>query len=47
MAELTLLQLLQDMVQRKASDLHLTAGVSPELRIDGAITPTEIGRAHV
>lgn len=41
MAELTLLQLLQDMVQRKASDLHLTAGVAPELRIDGAMTPTE------
>jgi twitching motility protein PilT len=41
MAELTLRQLLDDMVQRKASDLHLTAGVPPELRIDGAITPTE------
>ena len=41
MAELTLRQLLEDMVQRKASDLHLTAGVPPELRIDGAITPTE------
>ena len=41
MAELTLRQLLEDMVQRKASDLHITAGVPPELRIDGAITPTE------
>jgi len=41
MPELTLRQLLDDMVQRKASDLHLTAGVPPELRIDGAITPTE------
>ena len=41
MAELTLRQLLDDMVQRKASDLHLTAGVPPELRIDGSITPTE------
>jgi twitching motility protein PilT len=41
MPELTLRQLLEDMVQRKASDLHLTAGVPPELRIDGAITPTE------
>ncbi|MFM8558448.1 MAG: type IV pilus twitching motility protein PilT [bacterium] len=41
MAELTLRQLLEEMVQRKASDLHLTAGVPPEMRIDGAITPTE------
>jgi twitching motility protein PilT len=41
MADLTLRQLLEDMVQRKASDLHITAGVSPELRIDGSITPTE------
>jgi len=41
MAELTLRQLLEDMVQRKASDLHITAGVPPELRIDGSITPTE------
>ncbi len=41
MRELTLRQLLEDMVQRKASDLHLTAGVPPELRIDGSITPTE------
>ena len=41
MADLTLRQLLEDMVQRKASDLHITAGVPPELRIDGAITGTE------
>ena len=41
MADLTLRQLLEDMVQRRASDLHLTAGVPPELRIDGSITPTE------
>ncbi len=41
MADLTLRQLLEDMVQRKASDLHITAGVPPELRIDGSITATE------
>ena len=41
MPDLTLRQLLEDMVQRKASDLHITAGVPPELRIDGAITPTD------
>jgi len=37
----TLKQLLEDMIQRKASDLHVTAGVPPEFRIDGAITPSE------
>ena len=37
----TLRQLLEDMIQRKASDLHLTAGVPPEFRIDGSITPSE------
>jgi twitching motility protein PilT len=38
---MTLKQLLEDMIQRKASDLHITAGVPPEFRIDGAITPSE------
>jgi len=37
----TLRQLLEDMVQRGASDLHITAGVPPEFRIDGVITPSE------
>jgi twitching motility protein PilT len=38
---ITLKQLLEDMIQRKSSDLHITAGVPPEFRIDGAITPSE------
>src|SRR5262245_26152561 len=29
------------MVTKKASDLHITAGVPPELRVDGMIVPTE------
>jgi twitching motility protein PilT len=37
----TLRQLLEDMVQRKASDLHLCVGVPPEFRVDGAIVPSE------
>jgi twitching motility protein PilT len=41
LAVVSLRKLLEDMVQRKASDLHITAGVPPELRIDGAITPSE------
>ncbi|MBI1796117.1 MAG: type IV pilus twitching motility protein PilT [Candidatus Eisenbacteria bacterium] len=37
----TLRQLLEEMTQKGASDLHITAGVPPEFRIDGLITPTE------
>ena len=37
----TLKQLLEDMVSKRASDLHITAGVPPEFRVDGAITPSE------
>ena len=37
----SLKQLLEDMIQRKASDLHITSGVPPEFRIDGSITPSE------
>lgn len=32
-------QLLEEMVSRGASDLHLTAGAPPSIRIDGEITP--------
>jgi twitching motility protein PilT len=37
----TLRQLLDDMASRRASDLHLTAGVPPEFRIDGLLVPSE------
>jgi twitching motility protein PilT len=33
--------LLQEMIEKKASDLHITAGVPPQLRIDGLIHSTE------
>ena len=36
---ITLRQLLEEMIQKKASDLHLTAGVPPEFRIDGQLVP--------
>jgi len=36
---MTLRQLLEDMIQKRASDLHLTAGVPPEFRIDGLLVP--------
>ncbi len=32
------------MHERNASDLHLTAGLPPMLRIDGKLTPTEFGK---
>ena len=38
---ITLRDLLEQMVVKKASDLHLTAGVPPEFRIDGAMIPGE------
>jgi twitching motility protein PilT len=37
----TLRDLLQDMTQKGASDLHITAGVPPEYRVDGLIAATE------
>ena len=37
----TIQQLLEEMVRRGASDLHLTAGVPPILRLDGDLVPTE------
>jgi len=36
----TLRDLLEEMTQKGASDLHITAGVPPEMRVDGLITPT-------
>jgi len=33
--------LLQEMIEKKASDLHITAGLPPQLRIDGEIASTE------
>ncbi|MFC1627825.1 type IV pilus twitching motility protein PilT [Gemmatimonadota bacterium] len=35
MAQLNLKSLLEDMVSRKGSDLHLTVGTSPQMRVDG------------
>ncbi|MBK8230236.1 MAG: type IV pilus twitching motility protein PilT [Candidatus Eisenbacteria bacterium] len=32
-------KLLEEIVERKASDLHLTAGVPPQFRVDGEIRP--------
>ena len=36
---LSLRQLLQVMIQRGASDLHVTTGTPPQLRIDGSLVP--------
>jgi twitching motility protein PilT len=35
-------QLLEEMIQREASDLHITAGERPKLRVDGDITNSKI-----
>lgn len=34
-------ELLQEMIDKGASDLHITAGMPPQLRIDGSITSTD------
>ena len=34
-------ELLEEMFQRNASDLHLTVGVPPAYRVDGMIIPSE------
>ncbi len=34
-------ELLEDMVARNASDLHITAGLPPQFRIDGIMTPSQ------
>ena len=39
---LNLRQLLEEMIERDASDLHITAGDRPKLRIDGEITNANI-----
>src|SRR5438046_6580342 len=37
----SLRQLLDEMIKLRASDLHISAGVPPQVRIDGAITPMQ------
>ena len=37
---LNMVELLQDAVQRKASDLHITVGVPPVFRLDGGLVPS-------
>src|SRR3954470_9455408 len=38
---ITLEELLRVMLDRRSSDLHITAGSPPRIRIDGALVPTE------
>lgn len=39
--DLTIQQLLEEVVKREASDLHLTVGAIPTLRVDGSLNPIE------
>ena len=36
---LSLHELLKEMIEKKASDLHITTGTAPQLRVDGALQP--------
>jgi twitching motility protein PilT len=38
---INLRELLNEMIEKKASDLHITAGLPPQLRVDGNITSTD------
>jgi len=40
--QITLQQLLKAMVEKSASDLHITTGTPPQLRIDGALIPLKV-----
>jgi len=41
-AQINLHQLLRTMVQKGASDLHITTGTPPQLRIDGTLVPLKL-----
>ena len=41
-AGLNLRSLLEEMIERDASDLHITAGERPKLRVDGDITNSNV-----
>src|SRR5678815_6104956 len=41
MSMINLRDLLQEMIEKGASDLHLTAGLPPMIRVDGEIIPTD------
>ena len=38
---INLRDLLQEMIEKGASDLHLTAGLPPMIRVDGEVLPTD------
>jgi twitching motility protein PilT len=40
--QVTLLQLLRAMIERGASDLHITRGTPPQFRIDGSLVPLKM-----
>jgi len=44
MAELRIELLLEEVIKKKASDLHLQVGLPPMLRIDGSLTPVQGGK---
>ena len=39
--EMSLKQMLAEVLAKKASDLHLRVGVKPTVRVDGALIPLE------
>src|SRR5688572_32803320 len=41
MSVVNLRDLLQEMIEKGASDLHLTAGLPPMIRVDGEVLPSD------
>ena len=41
-SQVNLRQLLEEMIEREASDLHITAGERPKIRVDGEIVGSRI-----
>ena len=46
-AQVNLRTLLEEMLERGASDLHITTGERPMLRIDGDIQPSKQGGVQI
>src|SRR5512140_1439263 len=41
-SQVNLRSLLEEMIERNASDLHITAGERPKMRVDGEITNSKV-----
>ena len=45
--EIDFAEVLLEVVNRRASDLHITAGSPPMVRVRGRLTPMELSLIHI